>query len=1274
MLAASGEVGRDLLAVDWDGTPLGAPAGWPQSLRTMVRVLLTSRFSMWMAWGPELTFFCNAAYRRDTLGTKYPWALGKPASSVWAEIWPDIGPRIERVMSTGEATWDEALLLFLERNGYVEETYHTFSYSPLTDDDGRIGGMLCVVSEDTERVIGERRMATLRDLGSDSTSVRTEVEVLAAAARHLAANPRSFPFALLYTFDEDGSASLGCSAGVPDGHPAAPPAIAADEPAPAWPVTELARGEPVVVELADRYPALPTGAWDAPPARALVVPLPQQGQSRPYGFLVAGLNRYRLLDDDYRSFVDLVAGQIAAGIASARAYEAERRRAQQLAELDRAKTAFFTNVSHEFRTPLTLLLGPAEDALADTDPPLAEPHRRRVEVVHRNAERLLKLVNALLDFSRLESGRETARYEPVDLARSTVEIASMFRSAADRAGLSLTVDAPPLPEPVHVDREMWAKVVLNLLSNALKFTFEGGITVRMRAVAHGAELTVSDTGIGIEPAELGRLFERFHRVVGARSRTYEGSGIGLALVAELVQMHGGEVGVRSAPGEGSSFTVRMPFGTAHLPAEQVLAAPSGDPASVARQARGFLAEASRWLDSDDAQALAGAFVDDGPSPGGAVPDGSSPGGAVPDGDRPVVLVVDDNADMRDYVARLLAGSYRVRTAPDGEVALRLATESPPDLVLTDVMMPRLDGLGLLAALRDDPATTAVPVVMLSARAGEEGVAEGLEAGADDYLTKPFSARELRARVRANLELDRARRARDALERSRRLLDQAQRLARVGSWEIDPHSGTVSASDQMLELIGMTRAQLATPDYRGAMQRLIHPDDLPQVEGAIEEAAASGKPVEYEVRLMGAAGERRAHVRGEVGRDRSGRAIVVRGSVQDVTEQRQAEHELATAMADREAAAREHRIADELQRSLLPPPSFHPEHLDVATYYRAGVEGVQVGGDWFDVIELGAGRTALVIGDVMGRGVPAAAVMGQLRAAIRAYARLDLPPADVLELCDGVVRDLGEDQLVTCLYAVYDPADHSLAYANAGHLPPLLVVPGRPTDRLVGAAGSPLGSGPLTLDEERIELLPGTLVALCTDGLIERRDSDLDTGIDALAGALAAALTTAAGATARSLAELPDQLVSLLLPEGPEDDVAVLLARVPEASGLAISVRRAVPAERRAVQQVREYVAATLTAWGVPEGTVGDAVLLVSELVTNAVVYGRPPIELRLRQSSEQIVLEVYDGGMLLPRRLRPTLQDEHGRGLQLVSLLAARWGIRPTPDGKSVWCMFFLAG
>ena len=282
-------------------------------------ILLSSRFSMWMAWGPELTFFCNAAYRRDTLGRKYPWALGRPAREVWAEIWDDIGPRIDRVLSTEQATWDAALLLFLERSGYPEESYHTFSYSPLRDDDGQVVGFLCVVSEDTDRVISERRMATLRDLGSDPSVLPSEAGDARRRGRQLGRNLRDLPFTLTYLF-EDGGAQAGgherhcrrASGGTGDADGRG--RRMADRGAGARRVGRRRPGR-------GAFTGLPTGDWPDPPTRALVCRSLQQGDA-PLGFMVAALNRYRRLDEGYRGFVDLVAGHVAAEIGSARSYRA----------------------------------------------------------------------------------------------------------------------------------------------------------------------------------------------------------------------------------------------------------------------------------------------------------------------------------------------------------------------------------------------------------------------------------------------------------------------------------------------------------------------------------------------------------------------------------------------------------------------------------------------------------------------------------------------------------------------------------------------------------------------------------------------------------------------------------------------------------------------------------------------------------------------------------------------------------------------------------------
>jgi signal transduction histidine kinase len=746
-LSGGGEMGARMRAHDWSATPLGAPQTWPQSLRTVVRILLTSRYQMWMGWGDALSFFYNDAYR-PTLGVKHTRALGASAREVWKEIWPDIGPRIEHVLKTGEATWDEGLLLFLERSGYSEETYHTFSYSPLSDDRGAIVGMLCVVTEETERIIGERRLSSLRELASEIAGKNTSAEVLAAAEHSLSANLKDLPFTLIYQFDSDGTAHLACATGVESGHQIAPHLLTATDSAMAWPVDQLLIDPSIrtIDDLERHFDHLPAGAWPRAPRQAVVAPMARQGQHRPAGFLVAGINPFRRLDGAYLGFITLVAGQIAAGLANAQAYEEERKRAEALAEIDRAKTTFFSNVSHEFRTPLTLMLGPLEEVLTLPDVDLNPDSRELVSVAHRNGIRLLKLVNTLLDFARIEAGRVTANFEATDLGDYTAELASNFRSALDKAGLRLAIDAAQLPQPVYVDRDMWEKIVLNLLSNAFKFTFAGeiGVTIKVSSDGSHAEVSVRDTGTGIPPGELPHLFERFRRVEGARGRSFEGSGIGLALVQELVKLHGGEIVVRSELDRGSTFTIALPFGTAHLPRDR-LGGPRPD-VSTRTRAQAYIDEAMGWLDGNAASDL--------PQASSAEDLGHEDRDAATG--KELVLLADDNNDMRDYVRRLLAERYQVEAVSDGKAALEAAWRRRPDLILSDVMMPGLDGFGLLQALRNDPKLSDVPVILLSARAGEEAKVEGLEAGANDYLSKPFSARELLARVRTNLELARIR--------------------------------------------------------------------------------------------------------------------------------------------------------------------------------------------------------------------------------------------------------------------------------------------------------------------------------------------------------------------------------------------------------------------------------------------------------------------------------------------------------------------------------------
>ena len=809
-----GALGQLVREFDWAKTPLGAIDTWPQSLKTVVRVLLASRFAMWMSWGPELTFLYNDDYAQMTLGKKHPWALGKPAREVWNEIWDDIAPRIHRVLETGEATWDEALLLFLERSGYREETYHTFSYSPLSGDDGTVAGHLCVVTEETDRVIGERRLKTLRSLAGELNKTITEEEVVSCIARCLGENQKDLPFTLLYLFPEDGTeARLACQTGIPEGHPAAPESIPLDEDEKdqPWPIADLLAGKDsfIVENLSERFSSVPSGSWDKEPWRALLLPITSQGQDRPAGVIVTALNPFRPLDVGYAGFINLVAGQIAASIANARAYSAEKKRAEALSEIDRAKTAFFSNVSHEFRTPLTLMLGPLQDLLARSQTHLSPTAKEQLDLVSRNGARLLRLVNTLLDFSRLEAGRVQAVYQATDLAAFTSELASVFRSATDKAGLRLTVDCPDLGEPVYVDRDMWEKIVLNLISNAFKFTFQGEISVSVHRVGDMAELRVHDTGVGIPADALPKLFERFNRVPNMPSRTHEGSGIGLALVNELVKLHGGSVRTESTVGQGSTFIVSIPFGQDHLASGQMGGARSLS--STAVGAKPFVEEALRWLPDSTAAGSEIAALQDELLP---VPCPPMSQAAV----RPRILVADDNSDMRQYLARLLSELYDVETVSDGEEAMQAARARPPDLIVSDVMMPILDGFELLKALRADEQTRTIPVILLSARAGEESRVEGIQAGADDYLIKPFSARELLARVSGRLEIARLQRDQE-LQLRLGQVELEQRVRERTHELLEASTGLRELSARLLHAQDEERRRIARELHDGAGQLL-----------------------------------------------------------------------------------------------------------------------------------------------------------------------------------------------------------------------------------------------------------------------------------------------------------------------------------------------------------------------------------------------------------------------------------------------------------------------
>ncbi|SEK81775.1 Signal transduction histidine kinase [Stigmatella aurantiaca] len=728
-------------SLDWSRSPLGPIETWPQSLRTTVSLCLASNFPINIIWGDGHNQIYNEGYR-VVCGAVHPRAMGESYQVTWASAWPAIGEPFERALA-GETSYLENQRMFLERNGYPEETFFTFSLSPIRDESGKVVGLFHPVTETTQTMIAQRRTRALRDIADRAGQAQVFDEACDLLLATLGEYGFDLPFALLYVTEPAGTeARLRGTCGTQAGGPLAPEVIRLTPGAreKSWPLRQAmgsGRAEPVP-DVEARFGRVSAGPYPEPLGMSFVLPVRVAGVAAPLGFLVIGVSQRLPLDDAYRAFVEMLSAAANAVLGNARAYEAERRRAEALADLDQAKTAFFSNVSHEFRTPLTLMLGPVEELLSGRHGALSEAALGELEVVHRNALRLLKLVNALLDFSRIEAGRAQASVEPTDLSALTRDVASAFRSAVERAGMRFVVDVEPLGEPVLVDREMWEKIVLNLVSNAFKFTHAGEIRVALKREGGVALLSVQDTGIGIPASELGRVFQRFHRVHEAKGRTHEGSGIGLALVQDLAKLHGGSVEVRSTVGEGSTFLVRVPLGNAYWMGAPILDSAQRPPPNPVR-IEAFVEETLRWQAE--------------PSPAAPVPvPAQPPGAAVSTGPRPRILLADDNADMRDYVRRLLESRYQVTAVANGAEALQAARAARPDLVLSDVMMPVMDGIELVQQLRADSTLRTLPVILLSARAGEEATASGLELGADDYLTKPFAARELLARVQAQLTM------------------------------------------------------------------------------------------------------------------------------------------------------------------------------------------------------------------------------------------------------------------------------------------------------------------------------------------------------------------------------------------------------------------------------------------------------------------------------------------------------------------------------------------
>ncbi|OBG29407.1 SpoIIE family protein phosphatase [Mycobacterium sp. E3198] len=1248
-VALGGEMGRRFAEFDWANHPLGAPDEWSAEARVAVAVALTSRFPIVLWLGPtDLFLVYNDAYSQ-ILGNKHPAALGRPAEQVWWEIWAQIHPMLASVIDTGIATWSDDLMLSLMTGDQPEERYFTFSYSPLIGSGGGVYGIFCAVRETTDRVLSERRLYLLNAVASAVMETHGIDDAVQSTVSVCGAQPLDLPFIAVYL---DGAL---CGA-TPSVRELLPHSLAELTGPGAAPRSRTAAR--VIDGLEAVIPGIAGVLGENCPRDALVLPL---GEGAGTGALVIGANPRRPLDSMYRGFCQLLADQLSSALASAVSYEQQRQRADALAELDRAKTAFLTNVSHEFRTPLTLLLGPLDDALSDAPPEsvLAD----RLSVAGRNARRLLRLVDSLLDFSRIEAGRANAKLVCTDVGALTEHIASSFTELCQRAGLDLLLDCDSAL--ADIDPGMWETIVLNLLSNAVKYTLTGSISVEVRAEGADCRITLRDTGVGIAIEDLDRLFERFYRAENTRGRSVEGTGIGLSLVHGLVELQRGTVKIDSELDRGTTVTIRLPRSVAGAAVDQPLAATPDD-------SNPYVAEARQWL-----------------AP-------AAPPAA--DGARQLVLIADDNADMRAHLDRVLSAHWDTVLVADGESALAVTKELQPDAVVTDVMMPGLGGFDLVAAIRADPALAATPVLVLSARAGTEAIDEGFAGGADDYLPKPFRSQELVDRVASRLSA--IARERDRQRRESQLdlvhLDAALQATDSVAGILDALIGHASSSgDPAAVTIGVLDGEHHVRfEYAGDLPREVRDRyhvaalDSPLI-GA--DVISGGEPMvvpdtfDLPPRYQHAVRDTAASVRACVARplrDNTGRVVgallllwpTPRQFDPAELETLRRVAELTASALDRvRVLAREHRIAVDFQEHLLDLDRSSTAAVVAAVYQPAG-EAMRVGGDWYSVTPLGrAGLIGISVGDVVGHGLAAAIVMSRLRAAVAASALTAAEPLAVLAALDRYAASVTGARCATVAYALVDTGAGSggatVTYSCAGHPYPLLI----PAD------GDPvfLESGrrpPVAVEDAHpagatatAELTPGSMILLYTDGLIERPGESLDDGFARLKAAAA------------GCAELPvesvctELLARLAPPTGYRDDVVVLALRPSHAA--ARSFATVLPAAPAQIPVARRQLRAWLDSIAVEPGREEDILLATGEAVTNAIEHGshsepRKTVTIEAFLHGDAVAVTVGDSGRWAGDSSASLRNRRRGRGLTLIGGLADGVDTVRTPAGTRVTLRF----
>ncbi|PRP76869.1 response regulator receiver ATP-binding protein [Planoprotostelium fungivorum] len=743
---------RLFLATDWSKTSLGPLSDWPSSFCDATIICFTSAFPMSLFLGRELVQFYNSGYI-DMWPDKQAKTWAKPLQQGWPEVWSELDSLINDVCSKGEGFYMMAKLFLLQVGPLLKELYFNFSYSPVSQ--GRhIVGIINTVADCSNYVINNRRMEQLRVLALRFTSISTTEDMCKTLTEVLGTNTHDIPFFAYYQVTgEDLSLISRSPCGI--GYPTSITGPTDTSSPLAEAVTRAVWNtcnDRTSVELDLSGYELPIcGGWKEPPKSSCVTPVFSDDVL--VGVLLVGLNQHLDYDDSYRDFISLVSNQVGNAVKFSKVREDTRKRLEMLSNLDRARTVFFTNVSHEFKTPITLTLGPledllnrernvyAKDVLSHKKPNLDPTQTRKIDLIYRNSLRLLKLVNNLLDFSNLDNGEFNGKFEVVDVRELTIECCNLFESSFQKSKLIFLVDCEEVTGEVLVDRDMFEKIVLNMISNSFKYTKNGSVRVSLKDGDEFVIITVEDTGIGISEIDLPHVFKRFYRGTNREARQ-AGTGIGLALVSELVQLHGGRVDIESKLGQGTRTTATIKKGQSHIPPDRIHRLDPSMSGSIKIKDKHSVS--SSWLSSLSRTPPSGTSSP--PSPGSMMSTESSH-------HRWRIAFLCLDSEMREYILSIIGGDYDVFVSDDVESIYTQINGNKSDLVLADISTSG-PGFTLLEQMRNEPTNVNLPIIFVNARSGDNQM-ESLGKGVDDCLVMPFSDLELRARIAVHIRMSQA---------------------------------------------------------------------------------------------------------------------------------------------------------------------------------------------------------------------------------------------------------------------------------------------------------------------------------------------------------------------------------------------------------------------------------------------------------------------------------------------------------------------------------------